>query len=132
MIEFLKSEGKAIGIKVNGKLVHADYEKFVPMLEEIIEKHGSFRCYCEMADFAGMSAHAVWDEIKFDIKHCGQIERCAVVGEKHSHEWMTKVGNMFFPKATMKYFDVSEKDAAWAWTVEGLAAEGSCGCGCSE
>ena len=93
MIEILeKSSGKVLGLRVNGKLVHEDYQKFVPMLEEMIQKHGSIRCYFEMAEFHGITPHALWDELKFDIKHCRDVERCAVVGEKTSHEWMTKLG----------------------------------------
>ena len=117
-----QSQGKVIGLKVDGKLVHADYQKFVPMLEEIIAGHGSLRCFCELTNFKGITPHALWDEIKFDTKHCKHIERCAVVGDKHSHKWMTNVGGAIFRTAEMKYFDVSETDKAWHWINEGLAA----------
>ncbi len=120
MIEVLdRSQGRVIGLRLNGKLVHADYQRLIPMLEELIEKHGSFRCYCEMADFHGITPHALWDEMKFDVKHCKDIQRCAIVGDKASHKWMSKIGGMIFYKANMKYFDVSESDKAWEWITEG-------------
>ena len=34
-----RSSGKVIGLKLSGKLLHADYQEFVPMLEKLIEEH---------------------------------------------------------------------------------------------
>ena len=122
-----KSAGKVLGIQVDGKLVHADYEKFVPMLEKIIEEHGKVRCYMELVNFHGFTPRAMWDDLKFDIKHCLQVERCAIVGCKTSHKWMTKLGGLLFIKTAMKYFDVSQTEEAWDWINEGQVA--ACGCG---
>ncbi|MGO9597563.1 MAG: hypothetical protein ACLP7Q_06030, partial [Isosphaeraceae bacterium] len=37
MMEILdRSSGKVLGIKVSGKLLHQDYQRFVPMLEALI------------------------------------------------------------------------------------------------
>ena len=129
MIEILQDtqHENVIGIKVSGALVHADYEKFVPMLEEIIAKHGKLRCYFEMHDFHGVTPRAIWDETKFDVKHCKDIERCAVVGEKKWLEWMTKFSTVIFRSAELRYFDVSEKEQAWEW----IGAEKKCSCGCA-
>ena len=56
MIEILeRGSGKVFGMKVSGKILHRDYQHFVPMLEKLIEEHGSVRCLIEMIDF-----HAPW------------------------------------------------------------------------
>ena len=129
MFEILdKSRDKVIALKAHGKLVHADYQKVVPMLEDIIEEHGSLRCYFEMCDFHGITPHAMWDELKFDVKHCKDIERCAVVGNKHSHKWMSNISGAIFRKADMKYFDVSESDEAWQWITEGAPCRSETTC----
>ena len=89
MIETLsRSSGKVFGMRVSGKLLHQDYELFVPALEKLIEKHGSIRCLVEMIDLHGIELRALWDEIKFDVRHARQIERCAVVGDKAWEAWM--------------------------------------------
>ena len=76
MIEILeRGSGKVFGMKVSGKLLHRDYQQFVPMLEKLIEEHGSVRCLIEMTDFHGIELRALWDEIKFDVRHARQIER---------------------------------------------------------
>ena len=129
MFEILdQTHDKVIAMKVDGKLVHADYQKVIPMFEEFIAEHGSFRCYCEIENFEGITPHAMWDELKFDLKHCKDIERCAIVGDKRSHEWMAKISGIIFRKAAIKYFKTSEKDQAWQWINEGLC---TCSCSCS-
>ena len=121
MFELLeKSHDNVVAARIDGKLVHADYQNFVPMLEEIIAEHGSLRCYCEMTGFKGISAHALWDEIKFDTKHCKDVERCAVVGDPSWHQWMTSFSKFIFRRADVKYFPVDKVDAAWTWLEEGL------------
>ncbi len=82
MIEILsRSSGKLFGMKVSGKPRHQDYEGFVPVLEKRTEEHGTIRCLVEMTDLHGIEPRALWDEIKFDVRHARQIERCAGVGE---------------------------------------------------
>lgn len=121
MFEILeKSSGNVIGIKVRGKLVHEDYAQVVPKLEQMIEEHGSIRCYCELADFHGITPQAFWDELKFDTKHCKDIERCAMVGDPSWHQWMSKIGQMIFSKAALRYFDQSQSQEAWDWIYEGV------------
>ena len=83
MIEILdQSTGNVLAMRLSGKLLHRDYQQFVPMLEQLIEEHGSVRCFIEMTDFRGVELRALWDEIKFDVRHARQIERCAVVGDR--------------------------------------------------
>lgn len=121
MFEVLeKSSGNVIGIKVCGKLVHEDYAQVVPKLEHIIEQHGSIRCYCELTDFHGITPHALWDELKFDTKHCRDIERCAIVGDPSWHNWMTKISQTIFSRADVKFFDESQSQEAWDWVNEGV------------
>jgi len=126
MFEILeRSSGNVIGVRVSGKLLHEDYKQFVPKLEAIIKEHGSLRCVCELEDFHGIEFHALWDEMKFDVKHCRDIERCAIVGAKRWQEWMAKLGKLIFWSAEMKFFDASESDKAWEWVEE----RQFCGCG---
>ena len=63
--------------------------------------------------------------MKYDIKHCKQVERCAIVGNKTSHQGMTKIGGWIFRTAQMKYFNVSEAKQAWSW-VEQLGPSAAC------
>ena len=122
MIEILdRGSGKVFGMRVSGKLLHRDYQQFVPMLEKLIEKNGSIRCLVEMIGLHGIELRALWDEIKFDVRHARQIERCAVVGDRAWEAWMTRLSRPIFSNAEIRFFEVTEREKAWEWIEEGLS-----------
>ena len=67
--------GRTIEVRVSGKLVHEDYRHFVPEFERLAKQHGKLRVLFEMADFHGWDTAALWDDVKFDVKHFSDIER---------------------------------------------------------
>ena len=119
MIEILDDGSSDVfAMRVSGKLLHRDYQQFVPVLEKLIEKKGSVRCLIEMIDFQGMELRTFWDEIKFDVRRARRIKRCAVVGDRAWEAWMTKLSKLIFLNADVRYFNVSERDQARAWIKE--------------
>ncbi len=121
MVEILKqSSGKLLGLRLSGKVAHQDYEQFVPLLESLIKEHGSVRCLVEMIDLHGIEPRALWDEIKFDVRHAGQIERCAVVGDRRWESWMTSLSRPIFFRAEIRFFELADTEKAWEWVKEGL------------
>ncbi len=72
-----------------------------------------------MTDFHGIELRALWDEMKFDVHHAWQIERCAVVGDRAWEAWMSKLSRPIFSLAEIRFFDVAERDKAWEWINEG-------------
>ena len=91
-----------------------------------MSKHDDFpiaeRESCQHRAFAGRagSDRRMLDEIKFDVRHGGQIERCAVVGDRSWESWMTKLARPIVFRAEVRYVDVAERDKAWEWINEGL------------
>ncbi len=125
MIEILdQSTGNIFAMRLSGKIRHRDYQQFVPLLEKRIEEHGSVRCFIEMTEFHGVELRALWDEIKFDVRHARQIERCAVVGDRTwewmTRSWMTKLSRLIFSRAEIRVYGIAERDNAWEWIHEGL------------
>jgi hypothetical protein len=110
--------GTVLDVRVSGKLSKADYERFVPEVEAKIKEQGKLRILMEMCDFRGWELGALWEDIKFDLKHFGDIERLAMVGDKKWEEWMAKFCGPF-TKARIRYFDQSEADKARSWIAEG-------------
>lgn len=116
----IKIEGKTMEVCATGKFERKDYESFVPAAEELINQHGKIRVLFIMDDFHGWTAGAVWEDIKFDLKHFNDIERLAIVGESKWEKGMA-VFCRPFTTAKMKYFDISELDDARRWIAEDLA-----------
>ncbi len=106
--------GKMLAVHVTGKLVKSDYEKFVPEFERLVQQHGKLRVLFDMTGFHGWEGGALWDEIKFDIKHFADIERIAAVGDR---KWQHGMAVFFTPftKATTCYFDHADAAEARKW-----------------
>ena len=57
---------------------------------------------------------ALWEDMKFDIKHFADIEQLALVGERKWQEGMA-IFCKPFTGATIRYFDQHEFDQAEEW-----------------
>jgi hypothetical protein len=106
--------GKLLDVHVSGKLAKDDYKEFVPEVDRLIEQHGKIRVLLKMTDFRGWNAGALWEDIKFDLKHFSDIERVAMVGEKKWQKGMSQFCQPF-TTAKIRYFDRSKIDEAREW-----------------
>jgi len=123
-VEFKQdSATRTIEVTVSGKLVKEDYAHFVPMLEDLIRQWGKVRVLFIMQEFHGWTAGALWQDIKFDLKHFKDIERLAMVGEKGWEKGMAAFCKPF-TTAEVRFFRPEELDAARQWVSgEGAPAE---------
>ena len=108
--------GKVLEVQVSGKLTHEDYQHFAPKFEQMVKQHGKIRVLFEMVDFHGWEAAAVWDDIKFDVKHFSDIDRLVMVGDKKWEKGMS-VFCRPFTTAKIRYFDFTRNDEARAWLL---------------
>lgn len=106
--------GKVLLVKLTGKLAKQDYERFVPEVERLIKEHGKIRMLVQMHDFHGWTMGALWEDVKFDLKHFRDIERLALVGDRKWEAGMAAFCKPF-TTATIRYFDESKADEAFAW-----------------
>ena len=109
--------GKVLIVHVNGKLVKADYEHFVPEFKRLIRQHGKIRVLFDMVDFHGWDASAAWEDFKFGIAHLADIERIAMVGEKSWQHGMA-IFCKPFTKAKVRYFEQADATEARRWLGE--------------
>ncbi len=109
-----KNNGKVLEVRASGKLLHEDYQQFVPAFERLLRQHGKIRVLFEMSDFHGWKAGALWDDIKFDLKHFTDIERLAMVGDRKWEKGMS-VFCKPFTTAKIRYFDRAQVADAHAW-----------------
>lgn len=112
-----KNGGKTLEVALTGKLVKADYENFVPVVERLVKQHGKIRILMVMHDFHGWTASALWEDTKFAAHHFSDIERLAIVGETKWQHGMA-VFCKPFTAATIRYFDHTASTEAHAWIEE--------------
>ena len=118
----LKTEenGRILNVTLSGKLTRHDYEHFLPEVERQIRQHGKMRMLVDMHDFHGWTIGALWEDIKFDMRHYKDLERIAFVGETRWQKGMTAFCKPF-TSATLRYFDRDQTADARAWLSSELA-----------
>jgi hypothetical protein len=124
MIETLQTGSpKVIGLRLHGRLHDEDYKAMEPAVEATMAAEGKVRLFAQFdEDFHGWDLHAAWDDFRFGIRHYGDFDRIAMVGDRRWEEWMATLCKPF-TKAEVRYFDASEIDAAWNWIGEGAATQ---------
>jgi hypothetical protein len=108
------NEGRALEVQVSGKIAHEDYVHFAPAFEQQVLEHGKLRVLFDMIDFHGWKARALWDDLKFDLRHYTDIDRLALVGDKRWEKGMGIVCRPF-TTAKVRYFDRNQIDEARRW-----------------
>lgn len=109
-----ETSGKYLRISLSGKLDKADYEQFVPEIERVIKEQGKLRLLVLLHDFHGWDLSALWEDIKFDLKHFRDIERLALVGHSKWEQGMAAFCKPF-TTAQLRYFDESKLAEAEQW-----------------
>jgi hypothetical protein len=107
-----------VALKITGKLETTDYHVFVPELDRQIKTYGKINMLLELVDFHGWTAGAAWEDTKFGVRHFNDLKRLAFVGDE---KW--ERGLAFFSKvfttASVRCFDITEKDLAIDWIGSG-------------
>jgi hypothetical protein len=115
MIEMLKeSHDGIVGFVLSGKLHDEDYNRFVPEIERILAREGKIRLLALFRDFHGWDLHAAWDDMAFGVKHVGDVEKIALVGDRKWERWMARLCRPF-TRAQVQYYDLHNLEQAWSW-----------------
>lgn len=113
----LKREGESgtlLKVTARGKLEAKDYDRFSPAVEELIKQYGKLDILLVLDDFHGWTAGALWEDIKFDLKHFGDIRRLAIVGETKWEKGMATFCKPF-TRAEIRFFERERLDEARNW-----------------
>lgn len=103
-----------VEVNLSGKLHADDYKAFVPKIEAAIEEHGKLRMLVRMEKFSGWDAGALWQDIKFDVKHFADFEKIAIVGDSKWEEGIAKFCEPF-TSASVEFFEEGTESAASQW-----------------
>ena len=89
----------------------------MPQVVKDIRENGKVRILFQMHDFHGWQAGALWEDIKFDMKHFADIERLALVGDKKWEKGMATFCRPF-TTAKIRFFSPDEIETAKKWLQE--------------
>ena len=117
-----EDNGRILEVKVSGKLAHEDFKLFMQSFDELVKRHVRIRILCDLVSFDGWEASAMWDEIKWDVKHFSDIARLAVVGAKTWEEQLSLFCGPF-TSAEIRYFDQTRAADARTWLEGRLSGQ---------
>lgn len=109
-----ETRGNLVAIRASGRLTHADYRDFVPQLEGIIDREGPLRLLVDLSDFEGWELKAAWDDFLLGVKHVGDFERMAMIGDRDWQKIAARVTDALTGCA-VRTFGERQWDEAWAW-----------------
>jgi hypothetical protein len=113
-----ENNGRTLIVQPEGKLTRDDYDLFVPETERQILQHGKIDVLFDLERFDGWEAGALWEDIKFDLKHFSDVNRLAILGHKKWHEWMSTICKPF-TTAEVRFFQIEDRDDALNWIRAG-------------
>ena len=117
-LDFDEVKGNIVSVRAKGKLTDADYDEFVPRMEELIKQWGRLRMLFYMDDFHGWDVSGAWDEFKFELRHRSDLKRVAVVGDKKWAGWASKLSKLF-TGTDVRYFEREYAAVGRAWIESG-------------
>lgn len=104
----------ALELNVKGTVDESDYKQFVPLAEARIEKRGHLNLLVDISEVSGFRPAALWEDLKFDVKHYSDVSRLAIVGKDESRAWLATIAKPF-TGADVEFYPKSELDAARRW-----------------
>ena len=111
-------EGDLIRIEATGTLTDDDYDRLIPLVDERIERHRDVRIVVDMVGLEGLTPGAAIEDARLGVRHAGDVERLAAIGDARWQAWVTRLAEPFV-NADVRFFGADEREAALAWIHEG-------------
>jgi hypothetical protein len=105
-----------IWFETSGKLQADDYRDVLLPAVERAAGAGGVRIVIVIPSFDGLSAEAMWEDLKMGVSKLRVWKRIALVTDV---EWMRQMTSMFgwMTPGDVKHFPLAERDAAIAWAA---------------
>jgi len=105
-----------IGFEASGKLHAEDYRDVLLPAIQRAAAAGDVRVMIVIPEFHGLSAGALWQDLKMGVEHLRAWKRIALVTDV---EWMIHATHLFgwMTPGDVKVFPIAERDAAAAWAA---------------
>lgn len=106
----------AFEINAQGVLDRDDYQRFLPLAEYRIAQQGRINLLVHIADCHGLSPGALWQDLRFDVRHYRDVARLAVVGERPIDALVADLSRLF-TAAAVRYFHERDVETARLWVA---------------
>ena len=112
-----RSNDSALAFRISRPLSREEVKTITDELEGTITARGKIRVLLDLQAFPYEDLGALWEDLKFDVRHAKDLERLAVVGADKLEEWATRIfGALTFTRC--RCFDKDQVEDAWQWLTE--------------
>lgn len=106
------------GFRIGGEVTREEYHQITRQIEDALEEYGTPICLLiEVRDLEGIDAGALWDDLRFAVRHWHDIEALALVGEADKLGRLARVGGTISP-TEVRQFEPDAIHEAWEWIRE--------------
>ncbi len=102
-----------IWIYVHGTIHTGPYRELAEWMERIISENKPVSFLIDLEDLEGVDFGAVMSDLKFGLKHVGDIRRMALVGDRNWTQRLASLPNPF--SMEIRAFPEAEEHEAWDW-----------------
>lgn len=109
-----RSTGSALAYRISRPLGREEMRQITDELTGTIAAHGKIRLLIDLRAFPYDNLEAFWEDLKFDVRHAGDLQRLALVGGGEIEKWATRIFGVL-TLTQCRCFGQKELDPAWAW-----------------
>ena len=103
------------GFRIGGEVTREEYRQITRQIEDALETHGTPICLLiEIRDLEGMEAGALWDDLRFSVRHWHDIDSLALVGDPGEIGNWGRIGGALSP-TEVRQFEPDQVHDAWEW-----------------
>lgn len=106
--------GEFVSIKLSGIVTRADVDEAIPRVQRIMQERTPLRLYVELVGLDRFEVDGLWEELKFQARHGGEIDRAAFVVGSTGEDWAGWLAEQLTDGPTRR-FALGEEQAAIDW-----------------
>ena len=123
MLELMDiSSENVVALYMEGKLERDDIRRITEELDAKLDAHDRIRVYFEAGEFKGISARALWDDIRYGVRRFGdlarRVERVALVADQGWLRTLARLEDRLFPAVEERAFTRAEREEALRWIAQ--------------
>lgn len=106
---------RLLGLSIRGQLTKNDYDRINRLIGEKVSRYGRARLLVEIDQLEGVTARALWEDLRAALRFYSDLERVAVVGDQGWLKTSIKVGDLLTPGVDMASFATADRQRAISW-----------------
>lgn len=110
-------EQNLFALTISGTLTKEHYDDIIPLLEQKIARWGKINMYLDVRSFSYITATALWEDIKLDVKHWGNFNRVAITSDDSNLLKAAAALATLVSPAEVRHFPLEQKREAIHWAL---------------